>query len=119
MKNNTAETKDPRIMLLDALLRYAQQSGASKPSFYQDEALSKLGICENVFLDQLMEIGDRCCFMNECHEGRIQYGINVGRCMEMHKKVSREQRSQSTYRLSAEYTILGTLVLIFVMCFII
>jgi len=54
------ETNDKRLILLDALLRYAKESGDAKPHFFPDETLVKLGMCENLFLDVQLLIGDKC-----------------------------------------------------------
>jgi len=99
------ETNDKRLILLDALLRYAKESGDPKPYFYQDEALMKLGMCENVFIDMQMQIGDKCCHMDDCHDGRILFVINANRCLELRKKIIRANTEKLKHRKSFSITV--------------
>lgn len=99
------EINDKRLILLDALLRYAKESGDPKPHFYQDETLMKLGMCENVFIDMQMQIGDKCCHMDDCHDGRILFAINANRCLELRKKIIRASTEKMKHRKSFSITV--------------
>ena len=107
------ETKDRRLVLLDALLRYANKSRDQKPHFYQDETLTKLGVCENVFLDLQMLIGDKCCYMDDCHDGRIMYAVNATRCSEIRRQIIKSNkekvRNRELTRITVATALYGTL----------
>lgn len=114
---DVSNNSDKRIRLLDALLRYASASGEGKPQFYQDETLVKLGLCENVFIDLQMLIGDKCCRMNDCHDGRILFGINPARCQELRKHILMRNEKVSYIKstkikiITALYGALGAIIL--------
>jgi len=99
------ETNDKRLILLDALLRYAKESGDAKPHFFQDETLVKLGMCENVFLDVQMLIGDKCCHMDDCLDGRIRYAINTNRCLELRRQIIKTNTEKIRHRHSFRITL--------------
>jgi len=99
------ENNDRRLVLLEALLRYASKSGDTKPHFFQDETLMKLGMCENVFIDMQMLIGDKCCHMDDCLDGRIRYAINANRCLELRKQIIKANTEKIKNRASASITI--------------
>jgi len=99
------ENNDRRLVLLEALLRYARNSGDTKPCFFQDETLMKLGMCENVFIDMQMLIGDKCCHMDDCLDGRIRYAINVNRCQGLRKQIIKANTEKIKSRVSANIKI--------------
>ena len=103
------EIDDKRLILLNALLRYAKESGDAKPHFYQDETLMKLGVCENVFIDMQMEIGDKCCHMDDCLDGRIRYAINTNRCLELRKQIIKANTEKIKHRESLSITVVTAL----------
>jgi len=99
------EIDDKRLILLNALLRYAKESGDAKPHFYQDETLMKLGVCENVFIDMQMLIGDKCCYMDDCLDGRILYAINANRCIDLRKQIIKANTEKIKHRESFSITV--------------
>lgn len=53
--------KDKRLVLLEAIIRYADQSDNFNPHFYKDDMLKRLDVCEHVFNIMQKQLGDRYC----------------------------------------------------------
>lgn len=111
--NTDKRTGDKRKVLLDALLRYADQCGDADPHFYKDEMLEMLGVCDHVFNIMLMRLGDRCCRLVDNFDGRTRYAIDVGRCFELRDRMAREEKEVRKTREGLQITVLATLIGVF------
>jgi hypothetical protein len=117
------KTKDKRFVLVEALLRYADQSGSSNPHFYLDEMLRMLDVCEHVFNIMQKQLGDRYCHRVDGFEERSKYAINVNRCLELRDQIiqasTKERRHREGIRNILLATSIGTFLVILVGCCII
>ena len=62
-------------------------------------------MCENVFIDMQMLIGDKCCHMDDCFDGRILYAINANRCQELRKQIIKANTDKIKHRHSFNITV--------------
>lgn len=100
---------DNRLVLLEALLRYADQSGDDKPQFSKDDMLRRLGVCEHVFNIMQKQLGDGCCRLVDSFDGGGRYAINVSRCYALRKQLSQASTEES-YREGLKIKVLTTLI---------
>lgn len=103
-------TKDNRIVLLEALLRYADQSGNINPQVYKDEMLKMLNVCDHDFNIMLKQLGDRYCRLVDCFEGRSKYAINVNKCLELRGQITQANTKERRHREGVRITLLATLI---------
>ena len=102
------KTKDKRLVLLEALLRYADQCGDANPHFYKDEMLKMLHVCEHVFNVMQKQLGEKYCCMIDCIEERSRYVINVNKCFELRDQIIRANTKERRYREAVRKTLLAT-----------
>jgi len=101
------KTKDKRLVLLEALLRYADQCGDANPHFYKDEMLKMLHVCEHVFNVMQKQLGERyCCMVGSIDEGS-RYAINVNKCLELRDQII-QATTKERHRESVRKTLLAT-----------
>jgi len=107
------KSKDKRFVLLEALVRYADQSGNFNPHFYKDEMLKILDVTEGEFNIIQKQLGDEYCHMVDCIEGRDRYAINVNKCLSLRDQIDQskieEERHGVGIRIAVLTTLLGTL----------
>jgi|WetSurMetagenome_2_1015567.scaffolds.fasta_scaffold1045722_1 hypothetical protein len=101
---------DKRLVLLEALIRYADQCGDSNPHFYKDEMLKMLNVCEHVFNIMQIQLGDGYCHMVDNLEERSNYAINVNRCLELRDQIIQANTRERRHREKMEITFLVTLI---------
>lgn len=104
------KTKDNRLVLLEALLRYADQCGSDDPHFYKDDMLKRLGVCEHVFNIMQIQVGDRCCRMVDGFEGRSRYVIKVNKCAASRQQILQAHAEERRHRDGVGITVLTTLI---------
>lgn len=104
------KTTDNRLVLLEVLLRHADQSGNDNPHFYKDELIRRLGVCEHVFNIMQRQLGDRCCRMIDCFEGGGKYAINVNNCYALRKQIIRANTEARRHREGVNIKVLTTLI---------
>ncbi len=116
------ETRDKRLVLLEALIRYSDQSGNITPHFYKDEMIKRLGVCEHVFNIMQKQLGDRYCSLVDSFEIRPRYAFNVLDCIELRDRIiqanTRETRHREDFRIKLLSTLIGTFLVILVGNFI-
>lgn len=100
---------DNRLVLVEALLHYADQSGEDKPQFFKDDMLKRLGVCEHVFNIMRKQLGDDCCRLVDSFDGGGRYAINVGRCYALRKQLFQAHKEER-YREGLKIKILTTLI---------
>jgi predicted metal-binding transcription factor (methanogenesis marker protein 9) len=104
------KTKDKRLVLLDALIRCADESGSTKPHFYKDEMLKRLDVCDHVFNIMQKQLGDRYCRrMDDCLDERSEYAINVNKCLELRDQII-QANIKEKHREGIEIKLLATLI---------
>jgi hypothetical protein len=101
------KTKDKRLVLLEALLRYADQCGDANPHFYKDEMLKMLHVCEHVFNIMQKQLGERYCCMVDSVEERSRYAINVNKCLELRDQII-QANTKERHREGVRKTLLAT-----------
>lgn len=110
------KTKDRRLVLLDALLRYADLTGNIHPHFYKDEMLKMLNVSEHNFDIMQGQLGDRYCRMVDRFEVRSRYAIDVISCLELRDQIlkagSKERRIHDGFRIKLLSTLIGAFVVI-------
>ena len=120
---NMKKVSDNQLLLLDALIRYADLSGSTNPHFYKDEMLKRLDVCEHVFNIMHKQLGDRYCPMVDSFDQRNRYVINVNRCLELRDRIiqanAKEKRRRKAVRNTLLTASIGTFFLILVGCRII
>lgn len=108
--NDKKNARDKRLVLLEALIRYADQCGHATPHFYKDEMLKMLGVCDHVFNIMLIQLGDRYCRLVDNFEQRSRYAINVGRCFELRDQIIQAEKEGKKTREGVQITLLATLI---------
>ncbi len=101
------KVKDNQLVLLEALIRYADLSGSTNPHFYKDEMLKRLDVCEHVFNVMLKQLGDRYCRMVDCFGERSTYVINVNSCLELRDQIIRANTQKRRRREAVRNTLLA------------
>lgn len=100
-------------MLLDALIRYADQSGKFNPHFYKDEMLKMLNVAEGDFNIMQKQLGDEYCHMVDIREGRSRYAIIRDKCLALRDQIDQanteEKRHREGVRIALLTTLLGVL----------
>ena len=100
-------------MLLDALIRYAEQSGKFNPHFYKDEMLKMLNVAEGDFNIMQKQLGDEYCHMVDILEGRSRYAISRDKCRALRDQIDQanteEKRHREGVRIALLTTLLGVL----------
>jgi hypothetical protein len=90
------KTQDKRLVLLEAIIRYADLSDDINPYFYKDEMLKRLDVCEHVFNIMLIQLGEKYCRITDGFEERVRYTVNVTGCLELRNQIieanTRERR---------------------------
>ncbi len=114
MKN----TKDKRLVLLQAILRYTDQSENFNPFFYKDEMLRKLDVCEINFDIMQKQLGDRYCRLIDIFEERTRYAINVIDCIELRDQIIQANTKEKRHRENVRIKLLSTLIGIFIVILI-
>ena len=104
---NTKKIRDNQLILLEALIRYADLSGSTTPYFYKDEMLKRLDVCEHVFNVMYKQLGDRYCRMVDCFEERSRYVINVNRCLEFRDQIVQADAKERKHRKAVRNTLLA------------
>jgi hypothetical protein len=116
------KTKDKRLVLLEAILRYSNQSDNIDPFFYKDEMLKRLDVCEMNFDIMQKQLGDRCCCIVDIFEERTRYTIHVIECLELRDRIiqanTKERRHREGCIILLETLIAAFLVIIFGSCII-
>ena len=102
------KTKDKRLVLLEALLRYADQCGNANPHFYKEEMLKMLGVCEHVFNIMQKQLGDRYCRMVDSIEEGSRYAINVNKCLELRDQIIQANTKERKHLEGVRKTLLAT-----------
>jgi hypothetical protein len=117
---NMKKVRDNQLVLLEALIRYADLSGSTNPQFYKDEMLKRLDVCEHVFNVMHKQLGDRYCPVVDCYEERSRYVINVNRCLELRDQIiqanAQERKHHKAVRNTLLATSIGTFFVILVGC---
>lgn len=107
------KTKDNRFVLLEALIRYADQSGTFNPHFYKDEMLTTLKVSEGDFNIMQKQLGDEYCHMVDTREGRSRYAIVRDKCLALRDQIDQadieEKRHREGIRIAILTTFLGVL----------
>ena len=120
---NMKKIRDNQLVLLEALIQYADLSGSTNPHFYKDVMLDRLGICEHVFNIMLKQLGETYCRLVDSFNDRSRYVINVNRCLERHDQIiqanEREKRQRKAIRNTLLMTSMGTFFVILFGCCII
>lgn len=105
--------KDKRFVLLEALLRYADQSGNFNPHFFKDEMIKVLNVTEGDFNIMQKQLGDEYCHMVDYIEGRSRYAIIVNKCFALRDEIEQAntdaRRHREGIRIAVLTTLLGTL----------
>jgi hypothetical protein len=107
---------DKRLVLLEAIIRYADQSGNFEPYFYKDEMIKRLDTCEHVFNIMQTQLGDRYCRRADSFEERSRYTINLIGCLELRDqiKANTKERRQREGRIILLETLIATFLIIIV-----
>ena len=92
--------KDKRLVLLEAIIRYADQSDNFNPHFYKDDMLKRLDVCEHVFNIMQKQLGDRYCRLVDSFEKRSKYTINVLECLELRDQIIQANTQEKKHRES-------------------
>jgi len=95
--NNVRKTRDRRMVLLEALLRYADQSGSINPQFHKDDMLKMLNVCEVNFDIMHKQLGDKYCRMIDGFEMSRRYSINVIECLDLRDKLIRNDMKEKSH----------------------
>jgi hypothetical protein len=111
-------TKDKRLVLLQAILRYTDQSDNFNPFFYKDEMLRKLDVCEINFDIMQKQLGDRYCRLIDIFEERSRYAINVIDCIELRDQIIQANTKEKRHRENVRIKLLSTLIGIFIVILI-
>ena len=109
--------KDKRLVLLEAIIRYADQSDNFNPFFYKDEMLKRLDVCEINFDIMQKQLGDRYCRMVDSFEERHRYTINVIECLELRDQIiqaNTKERMHREGRIRLLETLIGTFIVILI-----
>ncbi len=101
--------KDKRFVLLEALLRYADQSSSINPHFFKDEMLKMLDVTEGDFNIMQKQLGDEYCNMVNCLEGRSRYAISVNKCLALRDQIDQANTEKRRHREGVSITVLTTL----------
>lgn len=101
-------TKDKRLTLVEALIRYADECGNDNPQFYKDELLKKLDVCDHVFNVMQKQLGDKYCRVVDCFEERSRYAVNVNKCLELRNQLIQASTKERRYQDSVRITLLAT-----------
>jgi hypothetical protein len=105
MKN----TDDERLVLLETLIRYADESGNDKPRFLKKDMLKRMGVCEHVFNKLQRQIGNKCCCMIDSFDDTCIYVINLNQCMGLRNRLVQESEKRM-HREGIEKKVLATLI---------
>jgi hypothetical protein len=100
---------DKRLVFLESLIRYADESGNDKPQFNKDAMLKRLGMCEHVFNKLQRQIGNKCCHMLDNFDQTNVYAINLNQCMGLHNRLVQESLVK-IQREGIEKKVLATLI---------
>jgi len=92
------KTKDKRLVLIEAILRYSDQSGNINPFFYKDEMLKRLDVCEMNFDIMQKQLGDRYCRIVDIFEERSRYAVDVIECLELRDRILQANTKERRYR---------------------
>ena len=92
------KTKDTRLVLLEAILRYADHSDDINPYFYKYDMLKRLDVCEHVFNIMQKQLGDRYCRIVDIFEERSRYTINVIACLELRDQIIQANTKERRHR---------------------
>jgi hypothetical protein len=114
---DTKKTKDKRLVLLEAILRYTDQSDNFNPFFYKDEMLKKLDVCEVNFDIMQKQLGNRYCRLVDIFEERSRYTVNVIECLELRDQIiqaNTKERKQLEGRIILLETLIATFLVIVV-----
>jgi len=111
--NDMKKSRDKRLVLLDALIRYADECGKDNPEFYKDEMLRNLKVCEHVFNIMHIQLGEKYCRVIDPYEERTRYAINVDRCLDLRNQITRENKKKMKLRERIDITVLATLIGVF------
>ena len=106
------KTKDKRLVLLEAILRYADQSDNFNPFFYKDEMLKRLDVCETNFDIMQKQLGNRYCRMIDSFEERTRYAINVIECLDLRDQIIQANTKERRH-LEGRIILLETLIATF------
>ncbi len=116
------KTRDKRLVLLEAIIRYADQSDNFNPFFYKDEMMKKLNVCEINFDIIQKQLGDRYCRIVDIFEERSRYAINVIECLELRDRIIQANTKEKKHiesRIILLETLIATFFIIMVGSFII
>ncbi|HPR54411.1 MAG TPA: hypothetical protein PLV84_04705 [Deltaproteobacteria bacterium] len=102
------KTNDNRLILLEALLRHADQCGDENPHFFKDEMLKTLDVCEHVFNVMQIRLGDRYCRRVDGFEDRCRYAINVNSCLELRNQIMQADSKIRRFRESVRNIVLAS-----------
>jgi len=92
------KTKDKRLVFIEAILRYSDQSGNINPFFYKDEMLKRLDVCEMNFDIMQKQLGDRYCRIVDIFEERSRYAVDVIECLELRDQMLQTNTKERRYR---------------------
>jgi hypothetical protein len=116
------KTKDKRLVFLEAILRYSNQSDNIDPFFYKDEMLKRLDVCEMNFDIMQKQLGDKYSRIVDIFEERTRYTINVIECLELRDRITqantKERRHRERSIILLETLIATFLIIIFGNCII-
>jgi hypothetical protein len=114
---DTKKTKDKRLVLLEAILRYTGQSDNFNPFFYKDEMLKKLDVCEINFDIMQKQLGNRYCRLVDIFEERSRYTVNVIECLDLRDQIiqaNTKERKHREGRIRLLETLIATFLIIIV-----
>jgi hypothetical protein len=101
--------EDRRLVFLETLIRYAEESGNDKPQFKKVDMLKRLGMCDHVFNKLQKQIGNKCCLMIDSYDDTSMYAINLNQCMGLHNRLIQES-VERMQREGVQKKVLATLI---------
>lgn len=94
MRNST----DHRLVLLEALIEYADKSGTFNPLFYQKEMMTKLGVSEGEFNIVQQRLGNKYCQFVDLHRDDRRFAISVDECLTLRDQLRHDQALDRRHR---------------------
>lgn len=102
-------TDDKRLVFLEKLIRFAEESGNDKPQFMKKDMLKRMGICDHEFNKLQRQVGNKCCLMTDSYDDTSVYSVNINQCMGLHNRLVMEAEKRMQ-RECIEKKVLATLI---------
>jgi len=102
-------TDDKRLVFLEKLIRFAEESGNDKPQFMKKDMLKRMGVCDHDFNKLQRQVGNKCCCLTDSYDEMRIYSVNINQCMGLHNRLLMEAEKK-VQRECVEKKVLATLI---------